>query len=357
MTKVLIVASVLSHVAQFHKPLIAMLKDKGCVVDVVARDNLKDKDQLQLENIDHFFNVDFSRNPFTLKNVKAYFELKKIIDENSYNIVHCNTPAASVLTRLVHPLKRCYRLIYTAHGFHFYKGASKKNWLIYYPIEKILSKFTDDIVTINKEDYACAVNKFYCNVHYINGVGIHTKRFHPKKEESKNLIPQILCVGELNDNKNQLFLLEALTKIKETRYQLQLAGNGPNREKIEQFIKEHRMENSVNLLGYRSDLELILKDTDILVSVSKREGLPMNVLEAMYVGVAILCSDNRGHRDLIDNGVNGFITYTMDDLVDKLNWLMKDKGLREQLAKNAHTKALLYTDVEVVKQLEKLYNI
>ena len=173
--KVLLVATVQSHICQFHLPLIDLLHEKGYEGHVAAKNNLKEKRGLKLERADKVFEVPFERSPFKKQNITAYKMLKKIINENHYNIIHCNTPMGGVLSRLAGKKERKQgtKIIYTAHGFHFFKGAPLKNWMIYYPIEKYLSKYTDCIITMNQEDYKIASKKFKkTNVEYTHGVGV-----------------------------------------------------------------------------------------------------------------------------------------------------------------------------------------
>lgn len=160
--RVLLIATVQSHIAQFHVPLIEMLKENEYIIDVAGRNNLDEKDGLAIENVNHIFDIEFSRSPLSKRNIQAYKKLKHIILKNDYDIIHCNTPVGGVLTRLIK--KNCKiksKIVYTAHGFHFYKGAPIKNWLIYYPVEKYFSKYTDCLIAINNEDYEIANKKFY----------------------------------------------------------------------------------------------------------------------------------------------------------------------------------------------------
>ena len=170
--KALFVATVQSHIAQFHTGAISLLKENGYDVHVAARDNLNEKNGLMLENVDKVFNINFNRSPFSCQNIEAYVQLKKIIDDEEYDIIHCNTPVGGIVTRLaaIKARKKGSIVIYTAHGFHFYKGAPKKNWIIYYPVEKLLAKFTDKLVTITEEDYELASNTFACPIYHVHGV-------------------------------------------------------------------------------------------------------------------------------------------------------------------------------------------
>ena len=215
MHKVLLVATVQSHIAQFHQPLIKMLKEKGYIVHVCAKNNLKEKNGLSINMVDKVFDVPFSRSPFSLKNIGNYKTVKEIIKKEKYDIIHCNTPVGGLITRLA---GRKYRrdglkIIYTAHGFHFYKGAPKKNWIIYYPIEKYLAKYTDALITINEEDYKLAKSKFKTEkIYKINSTGVNITKFKSKSSElEKNNLKKelninendfiIISIGELNTNK------------------------------------------------------------------------------------------------------------------------------------------------------------
>ena len=187
--KALLVATVQSHIGQFHKPLMKLLKDNGWEVHVAARDNLAEKDGLKLEYPDKIFNIDFQRSPFDPRNLKAYCMLKKIINDGNYDVVHCNTPVGGLLTRLASRKvrKQGTKVIYTAHGFHFYHGAPLKNWLIYYPIEKWMSSYTDILVTITEEDFLLAKKKFFCPVFHLHGLGANSAKYSSisQKEQEK----------------------------------------------------------------------------------------------------------------------------------------------------------------------------
>ena len=162
--KVLFVATVQSHIAQFHLKIIEVLKQEGWEIHVAARDNLAEKNGLQLKNVDKVYNILFQRSPFSPKNLKAYRELKKVITGGKYDIIHCNTPVGGILTRIA-GRKEKGNVFYTAHGFHFYKGAPLLNWFIYYPIEKVMAHYTDKLITITDEDYHLA--KLNLSVRYI----------------------------------------------------------------------------------------------------------------------------------------------------------------------------------------------
>lgn len=371
--KVLLTATVQSHICQFHKPLVQMLHEHGCEVHVAAKDNLAEKNGLKLDFVDKIYNIPFARSPKSPDNVRAYFELKKIIDEGNYDVIHCNTPMGGIVTRLAarKTRKKGAKIYYTAHGFHFYKGAPKKNWLVFYPIEKIFSRITDKLITITHEDYLLAKNKFYCEVERIHGVGVDEKRYHLATiEEQKETREKyrlsaeqkiILCVGELLPNKNHQMAIKALKEIiKEfPNTRMLFAGNGPEKERLEKMIEEMKLSEYVKMLGYVTNLEEYQKITDISISCSKREGLPLNIVEAMLSGTPVVASINRGHKELIVNGENGFLV-ELDDfkgMSQRIVELLKDTVLYDRIRETSEKKARLYTFGNVKKELLKVYGL
>lgn len=366
--KVLLTATVQSHIAQFHKPLAKMLHDNGYEVHVAARDNLAEKNGLKIDFADKVFDVPFERSPLSPKNLKAYKEVKKIIDNGDYDFVHTNTPAAGVYTRLASQKarKKGTCVIYTAHGFHFYDGAPKKNWLIYYPIEKFCARLTDKLITITEEDYALASKKFKTNVYHIHGVGANSSKFFVLNDEEKNEVRKelgisedtkvIVNVGELLPNKNQRTAILAMKKVVEKypKAKLYIAGNGPELDNLTNLVKENGLESNVEFLGYTLELNKYNNIAGCSVACSFREGLPLNVMEAMLCENAVVASNNRGHRELVKDGVTGFIVGTTD--VDAFaNRIIKVLDNPTIYSKSALEKARLFTDRNVYSELKEVY--
>ena len=368
--KVLLIATVQSHIGQFHKPLMKLLKANGWEVHVAARDNLSEKNGLTLEYPDQVFDIPFQRSPVSPKNTAAYRQLKQLLREEHYDIIHCNTPVGGVLGRLAaRPYRRAgTKVFYTAHGFHFYKGASKKNWLVYYPIERLLAKNTDKVLTINTEDYEFAAKRFPCEVCHIHGVGVDERRYHPVSPE-ESLASRaalgysasqkiILCIGELLPNKNQLMAIRMMTRLIEAFPDalLLIAGNGPERDRLMAKAEELRVSENVRFLGYVTNLQDYQHIADACVSCSYREGLGLNVIEAMLSGVPVVATDNRGHRDLIRDGVNGYLVPTDDDraLAARLTSVFAgDQTLRQE----AYELAQKYGAGNVQAELAEIYGL
>lgn len=371
--KVLLTATVQSHIVQFHKPLVEVLRAHGCEVHVAAKDNLAEKNGLKLDFVEKVFDVPFARSPKSPDNLKAYKELKKIIDEGHYDVVHCNTPMGGIVTRLAAKAarKKGTKVFYTAHGFHFYQGSPKKNWLVFYPIEKFFSRLTDKLITITHEDYDLASRKFHCEVAHIHGVGVDEKRYHPVSEEEQlalrrefGFTPEqkiLLCIGELLPNKNQTMAIRAMQEIVKQfpDAQLLLAGNGPEKEHLEQEIANCGLQNNVKMLGYCTYLEKYQQIADLLVACSHREGLPLNLVEAMLSGNPVVATINRGHRELIRDGENGYLVQRNDvnAMVTCALQLLRDENKRDFIGKAALKYAQDYCVNKVKLELDEIYRL
>lgn len=370
--KALLVATVQSHIAQFHRPLIKILKDNGYEIHVAARDNLAEKNGLVINNVDRKFDLPFSRSPFSKKNVEALKKLKSIIDSGQYDIISCNTPVGGLVTRLAarQARRNGSKVFYTAHGFHFYKGAPKKNWLIYYPIEKFMAHLTDILITITKEDYELAKRKFKTEVRHIYGVGVDEEKYLSiSKEDNEKFRKRmgydkrfvILCTGELNANKNQITVIKAIKQLVEKYPEilLLLAGNGPKENELRKAISEMHLEDSVEMLGYHTDLEKYVNVCDLVVSASFREGLPLNIMEAMICEKTVIASNNRGHRELVDESGTGYLVGASDvsAFVNKIEFLLENNRIRNEFAKNAKQKVFPYTMKNVEQELKGIYGL
>lgn len=367
--KVLLTATVQSHICQFHKPLVAVLHAHGCEVHVAARDNLAEKNGLKLDFVDKIYNVPFARSPKSTDNLKAYKQLKAVIEEEKYDVIHCNTPMGGIVTRLAarKARKNGARVIYTAHGFHFYQGAPKKNWLIFYPIEKLFSRLTDTLITITREDYELASRKFHCKVAHIHGVGVNEERYYPVTREEQLRIREelgftpeqkiVLCVGELLPNKNQKMAIHMMRDVvkKYPDAKLLLAGNGPEKENLEAEIVACGLHNNVEMLGYCTFLEKYQRIADVLVACSHREGLPLNLVEAMLSKNPVVASVNRGHRELIVNGKNGYLVGDAETMGDRVINLLSDDEKKEKIGIAAREYAKDYGFVRVESELEHIY--
>lgn len=373
MKKVLLVATVQSHIGQFHRPLAEVLHNNGYEVHVAAHDNLYLKNGLKLDFADKVFDVPFSRSPKSKDNIEAYKRLKQILDNDHYEVVHCNTPMGGFVTRLAarNARKNGTKVFYTAHGFHFYDGAPKKNWLIYYPIERFFSRMTDTLITITREDYKLASEKFHCHIEHMHGVGVDGKRYFKASAEEKMAMRKkmgypvtqklILCIGELNQNKNQTMAIKAMHKVVKQFPDalLILAGNGPREEFLKEYIRQEGLEKNIQMIGYVTNLQDYQHIVDVQVCCSKREGLPLNVVESMLSGNPVVASFNRGHRELIENGKTGYIVAVDDSekMAEKVLLMLQDEKQKQYIETNAMMFAQQYTFDNVKKELKAIYGL
>ena len=321
--KILIVTTV-SVTMNFFKDQIKELCDKGYEVHLCTNFNDNSNNNWDSDLIKH--HVDFSRSMISFENIKAYKQLKMLLASNEYDIIHTHTPIASALVRL--QKNKNTRIIYTAHGFHFYKGAPKKNWLLFYPIEKILSRRTDDLITINSEDYELANKKFgMSKLHIINGPGVDiesTRNAKIVKRSELNLLENdfVLIFGaELNYNKNQYLLIDSMNELinKYSNFKLLLVGKDNYKGVYQKYVKDLKLENNIFFLGMRRDIKGIIKSCDLAVSSSKREGLGLFLIESGLNGLPIIATNNRGSREIIVNGVNGYLCeFDSEEFVKKI---------------------------------------
>lgn len=319
MKKALVITSVASMVDQFLMPSVKLLQEMGYNVRVACNfingNTCGDEKISQLkEKLSEwgvrFVQIDFDRNVMNIQaNALAYKQVKKLFSSDVYDIIHCHSPIGGLITRMAarKTRKKGTRVVYTAHGFHFYKGAPLKNWMLYYPVEKICARFTDVLITINQEDYALARNKMRAKqVEYVPGVGIDLTKFGQaavdKSAKRKELgIPEeatlLLSVGELNENKNHETVIRA---IKDMDVYYVIAGKGDLQEHLQSIIDELGMTERVKLLGFRRDVAELYQAADIYVLPSIREGLNVSIMEAMASGLPVVCGQIRGNTDLID---------------------------------------------------------
>ena len=308
--KILYVATVDSHIKNFHLPFLQMMQQKGWETHVATNGTEK------IPFCDHKHTICMERSPFKLNNLKAIKQMKQLLEKEHFDIIHCHTPMGSVVTRLAakKARKNGTRVIYTAHGFHFYTGAPLINWLLFYPVEWYLAKYTDTLITINHEDYNRAKKKFNKRCHdiqYIPGVGIDPKKFDFKmtKKEKHKLRASLgledddlvmIFPARLDKNKNQGFLIKCMPELitENPKIHLLLPGQDELNGKYQRLAEKLNVENNVHFLGNRSDIPKLLKISNVAVSSSKREGFPINLIEARECNLKIVASNCRGNRDI-----------------------------------------------------------
>ncbi len=308
--------------------------------------------------------ADIARSPFSKSNIKAYKQIVKIIRDEKIDFIHCNTPVGGVLGRLAGKKCKVEKIIYQVHGFHFYKGAPLKNWLLYYPVEKLCSYLTDVLITINQEDYALAKKRMRAKqIEYVPGVGIDLSKFKniavDRAEKRKDIgVPEnaflLLSVGELNDNKNHQIIIQALAKLDNPNIHYAIAGNGYKKQYLLNLARELGVSEQLHLLGYRNDILQLNCISDVYCFPSFREGLSVALMEAMACARPIIASNIRGNVDLIDqNGGVLFDPHSIDDCKNAIDSIMQKD--RDKLGAYNALKVKNFDSELVVKKIEEIY--
>lgn len=371
--KVLFVATVVkTHIMQFHLPYLKMFQEMGWETAVAARNDYEDPADCQIPYCDRYFDIPFERLPWKKGNLRAYRMLKAIIDQEHYDLIHCHTPVGAMIARLAARAARRKgtKVIYTAHGFHFFRGAPVANWLLFYPVEWVLSFCTDVLITINQEDYARAKGHLHAKrVEYVPGVGIDTARFREntvdRREKRRELGCAdgdflILTVAEMTANKNHITILKALALLKNepmfANLHYWICGRGETWQSLENSARELGIASHIHFLGYRNDAPELYPCCDLFAFMPYREGLSVALMEAMASGAPIVCTQIRGNRDLITDGVSGvFVENSPQALAESIRALYADPQRREALGRGAREAVQAFDAEAVYRQMKEIY--
>ncbi|MGN0178097.1 MAG: glycosyltransferase family 4 protein [Monoglobaceae bacterium] len=369
MKKVLFIATVVkTHINVFHLPYIKMFKEKGYKTVVAAKNDCENATP-DIPNCDCYIDIPFARNPFSFRNIKAYKMLKALIDNGDFDIIQCNTPVGGVIGRLAarKARKKGTKVIYIAHGFHFFKGSSALSWLVFYPVEKLLSYITDVLVTINNEDYEVALKHFKAkSTVHINGIGVELNNIESSISDRHKLCSKIgikdsdiilVSVGELRKLKNHTAIIKAMAKLSNPAIHYVIVGSGSLKEELEHTAEALGIKNNVHLLGFCTNVYEILKASDIFCFPSFREGMPVSLMEAMAAGLPAVVSTVRGNTDLIVPNKGGFL-YSSDDIcgfAEGIQRLVQNPELRYRMGKYNKDRIKDY-DIRLIKEdLSKIY--
>jgi glycosyltransferase EpsD len=372
MVKILYVTTISNMVNAFLIPHIKFLIEQGNEVGVAFNPIQEINPELKILGC-QIYHVPFQRDPFKRKNILAYKQLKKIVSEEGYQLVHVHSPVASLITRLACRKLSGVKVLYTAHGFHFFRGAPRKNWVIYYTLEKLAARWTDVVITMNEEDYFWAKKLKLRNnnqLYKVHGVGLNLNRFKPKKEEEKSKLREeymyskedflIIYVGELCYRKHQDLLIKAVSKAKKniSNLKLLLVGDGNQRDTYKALVHSLGLEKTVEFLGFRHDIDKLMNLSDLTVSTSRQEGLPVNVMEGMASGLPLIVTNCRGNNDLVKDGVNGFVI-GIDDAeacANAIERLYNSQDLRVEFANKNLEIIRAYSLESVIEEMKVIYS-
>ena len=368
--RVLFVATVESHLLNFHIPFMKLLRDKGYEVHVATKLGNRQQEFDDISVIKH--HIDFSRSPYSPRVLTSLLQMEKLLRDVRFSLVHVHTPVAAFVTRLACQRTDTHPVLYTAHGFHFYRGAPLKNWLLYYNMEKLAAHWTDGLITINEEDYEVA-KRFRLRkdgkLFYVPGVGVDVEAIQQRAAAAdrsakrrelgidyKSIV--MITVGELNANKNHSQVLRALSKLRRTHFHYLIVGTGEYELKLKKTVKQLSLQDNVSFLGFRKDIPELLSASDIFILTSRREGLPKAILEAMAAGLPIIATDVRGNRDLVKHGENGLII-PLDDVERTAEAIMKliaEPELKETMGEKSKELVKYYDLNNILPQMEQIYD-
>ncbi len=380
--KVLLLTSVASMIDQFNMQNIEVLQNMGIEPYVAAnfikgntcteRELIALKQRLSDLHVP-FYQIDFDRNAFNLvSDFRAYKQIKKICEDNNFAFIHCQSPIGGVIGRLVGK-KNGIKTIYTAHGFHFFKGAGIKNWIFFYPIEKWLSNYTDVLIVMNMEDEQSAkVHRFGAKKTVMfEPVGVDLQHYGASNENRRAELRRkfgfkkddyiMIFTGEFNKRKNQEFLIKSMQILKKRipSSKLILFGKGPGMKKAQVLAEKLGVKDSVLFKGFCPFEELIehYQLSNLFVSASKQEGLPKNLKEAMACGLPAVVSKIRGNVDLIVHNSGGLIYEKgdMNEFIENVCLIASDSTLSTQYGEYNLKRIEDFSEESARKRIREIY--
>lgn len=313
------------------------------------------------------FQIDIFSYPLHKTNLRAYKQIKDIIKKEKVEAIQCSTPIGSTLARIAAWSCGIKKVIYTAHGFMFFKGAPLINRTLYKFPEIILAPITDTLITINEEDYKAAKAlklRGGSKPYMIHGagvnIGVEVKIDKLKKREELGFCDSdiiVVSAGDLNPNKNNRIVIEAMAKVQNKKIHYAICGEGMLEDELRQLSKDLNVENNVHFLGYRTDMQEVLACADIFIMCSFREGVPRSILEAMDLGLPCVGSKTRGIADLIDDGKGGFVCKPKDEnsFAKAITLLAENPDLRDKFGNYNKVKAKGYSKEIVREELTNIY--
>lgn len=374
MKKMLFITSISGFLQQFEMNDVGILQRAGYEIHYAANFNnpVYEVDIRALNRSGVILHqIDIQKSPGRLiRNTKAFFQIRRLIRQEKFDMIHCHNPMGGVLGRIAAAFSReeVY-VIYTAHGFHFYRGAPVKNWLLYYTAERLMARWTDMIITVNREDHREA-RRFHLKnngrIRRIHGVGVDSERFRamPGMRDQKRRelgVPEnffhIVTAAELNANKNHKVVIKALAKMKDKDIIYSICGKGSYRRQLESLIRKYGLGDRVRLLGYRTDMEEILQTADCFAFPSIREGFGIAAVEALCCGVPLIAADNRGTREYAVDGYNSIVCRADNatDFREAINRLYSDSAYRSWLSSHCRETSENFSRKAVGKVMENIY--
>ena len=371
--KVAYYATLYHHLAAFDLPFMKILQSQGYEIHAYGKPD-RGREVLLQNNI-VCYDINTSRSPVDFwSNIIALYNLVIAFKTQGYYMLHVDTPVASIIGRIAAKIAKIPVVIYTAHGFHFYKGASKERWLFYYSAEWLMAYWTDYLITINKEDYELAKKKFHVRkkILFIDGVGVNLSPFievrnSPQIRQNirnslglKDCDFVVVCIAEMIQRKNQIQLIKAAAILKDSVKPVKclMVGEGEELENYKLLSQQLGLESEILFLGYRRDIPDLLCASDISILLSKHEGLPKGLMESMAAGKPVVATNVRGNRDIVKNEISGLLVPYDNVLatVSAIEKIYSNKNIQIEMSHAALKLSLNYDIEQITKQVTILYS-
>lgn len=369
--KLLIVTTVPITIRSFLLPFIRHFKSLGWQVDGMAQGLTTDSEVVTA--CDRVWDIQWSRNVLDPRNLlSGVSRVKEIVAQENYDLVHVHTPIAAFVTRYALKDFPNTKVIYTAHGFHFYKGGSLLKNAIFLGLEKLAGAWTDYLITINQEDEKAAKQYRFLpseRIYYTRGIGVDTNYYTSRQVTEAEVLKicqelnlsdsdsLLLAIAEFTPRKRHRDLLHALAKLSKPQVHLALAGEGPLKAEIEQLATQLGIAQQVHFLGFRTDIPTLIQAADAVLLVSQQEGLPRSIMEAMCLATPVIGSNIRGTKDLLEDGCGILVELGDTDAIAQAMAKVVDDPQSAAMAQKALVKMQHYDIKQIIEQYTEIYNL
>ena len=373
MPKLLIITTIQRTLRDFLLPYGDHFRSLGWQVDAMA--NVRDPYPVAEEHFDHFYAVDWGRNPLDPRNFGHTPRfIRELVEREKYDIVHVHTPVAAFVTRFALRKLRAagtVKVVYTAHGFHFFKGNSPLKNFVFLNLEKLAGRWTDHLIVMNREDFSAAQTHRIVPPEHLTlmpGIGVDLSKYSAASVTAEQiaavrrelgLAPEdkyILMVAEFIPRKRHQDAIEALALTAEPQLHLVFAGSGPTMDEMRKLTASKRVQSRCHFAGHRNDIPVLLKGASAMLLPSQQEGLPRSIMEAMVMGIPVIGTNIRGTQDLLENGCGTlFDVGDTKELAQVLTELSASNPKFAVFALQAEKKVQNYNLVELLQLHENLY--
>ena len=325
--------------------------NKGNMVKIICSDpeNLTFKKNLT-------YKINFPNNYFQLINIfryfKIYLEIKSLVKKNKKSIFYLHTPLSSHIFRFFNIFNNL-NIVYFVHGFRFTSKTNILKKLLFIFIEKILSIKTNLIITINNEDYNFSKNHLLDknSTYKLNGVGLNLVKKIIKKKKN---ISKIIVIAAYKKSKGYNELLKLAEQINGQKFKIDCYGYGDSKKYS--LIKENKKLKNISFNKFEKNLKKKIKEYDLLLHLSEREGLPVSVMECLNEGLPVICKNIRGNNDLIKDGYNGFFINSYKDAILKIFYLNMENKIFNLMRLNAiKSMSNSYSKKEINNKIFKIF--